>query len=170
MPTHEHTPGYCQGCVVSHDACASLSLDLDQRRHAPAQAGVVLIGQIDRHRVHHVAPIVLRLVPDLAYYARELVVQNGGIPFGSTVVSARLEMYVWDQRYLSGGDLDSGVYRVTTGPWTEAGLSNTANWTASWTWKPWRRPGNRRSNGTRCCAHRLCGRASTVRCKWSIPR
>lgn len=53
----------------------------------------------------------------------------GALPAGATVQQARLEMYVYDQRFQSGGPLDVGAYRVSSG-WTEAGLRNTSNW--SW--------------------------------------
>lgn len=67
--------------------------------------------------------------PGRSFFRTYLRFPLGGIPAGSTIVSARLEMYVWDRRYPSGGDLSAGVYRVITGGWTEAGLGNTANWT-----------------------------------------
>ncbi len=52
----------------------------------------------------------------------------GSIPAGSTIDSAVLQMWVYDERFPGGGSLNAGAYRVTTNSWTEAGLSNTASW------------------------------------------
>jgi hypothetical protein len=51
----------------------------------------------------------------------------GAIPAGSTINSATLQMWVYDERF-SGLSLNAGVYRVTGGAWTEAGLKDTSTW------------------------------------------
>jgi hypothetical protein len=53
----------------------------------------------------------------------------GAIPAGSTIDSAVLQMWVFDERFPGGGSLNAGAYRVAVDSWSEAGLSNTANWT-----------------------------------------
>jgi uncharacterized repeat protein (TIGR01451 family) len=63
-----------------------------------------------------------------AYFRSYLHFDLGGLPADAVIQQATFSLLVYDQRFPGGPALDAGVHRVTSG-WTEAGLSNTANWT-----------------------------------------
>lgn len=67
--------------------------------------------------------------PQPSFFRTYMRFPLGAIPSGSTINSARLQMWVYDERYPGGGSLNAGAYRVTSDSWSEAGLSNTATWT-----------------------------------------
>ena len=63
-----------------------------------------------------------------SYFRTYLRFPLGAIPAGSTIDSAVLQMWVFDERYPGGGSLNAGAYQVLQS-WSEAGLSNTTTWT-----------------------------------------
>jgi len=64
--------------------------------------------------------------PGDAHFLSYLHFDLGAIPGGAVIQGATLSVFVHDQRFPSRS-LNAGAYNVTSG-WTEAGLSNTANW------------------------------------------